>query len=105
MTTKQWVSNVFMARLDLRETLSFYLRAQGDLVRSGYPGYTGIRPKLQILHGMEQNKWTLIPKIHPDYLMSVGQGSIPQLYQLLEAIKEWTNVFRIQIQHHPHLRH
>ncbi|KAF5328602.1 hypothetical protein D9619_011593 [Psilocybe cf. subviscida] len=49
----------------------------GDLVRAGYPGYTGARPKIQIWHGTN------------DQTLS---------YQTFgEAIKEWTNVFGYNI--------
>ncbi|KAF9483097.1 acetyl xylan esterase [Pholiota conissans] len=45
----------------------------GDLVRSGYPGYTGSRPKMQIWHGTA------------DQTLNYNNFN--------EAIKEWTNVF------------
>ncbi|CAA7260746.1 unnamed protein product [Cyclocybe aegerita] len=48
-------------------------QAWGDQVRSGYPGYTGPRPKVQIWHGT--NDETLNYNNHN------------------EAIKQWTNVF------------
>ncbi|KAH6914435.1 acetyl xylan esterase [Coprinopsis sp. MPI-PUGE-AT-0042] len=45
----------------------------GDLVRSGYPGYTGRRPRVQIFHGTA------------DTTLSYNNHK--------EAIKQWTNVF------------
>ncbi|PPQ73738.1 hypothetical protein CVT24_006958 [Panaeolus cyanescens] len=45
----------------------------GDLVRSGYPGYTGPRPKMQIWHGTSDT--TL------------------NYHNFGEAVKQWTNVF------------
>ncbi|KAH9484830.1 putative acetylxylan esterase A [Psilocybe cubensis] len=45
----------------------------GDLVRNGYPGYTGPRPKMQLWHGTQDE--TLNYNNH------------------LEGIKQWTNVF------------
>ncbi|KAF4621218.1 hypothetical protein D9613_000090 [Agrocybe pediades] len=45
----------------------------GDAVRSGYPGYTGNRPKMQIWHGTVDNT------------LSYNNFG--------EAIKQWTNVF------------
>ncbi|PPQ92984.1 hypothetical protein CVT25_000185 [Psilocybe cyanescens] len=45
----------------------------GDLVRSGYPGYTGARPKMQIWHGTQ------------DEILNYNNHG--------EGIKQWTNVF------------
>jgi acetylxylan esterase len=45
----------------------------GDQVRSGYPGYTGARPKMQVWHGTTDT--TLYPQ------------------NFFEEIKQWTNVF------------
>ncbi|KAF7966741.1 hypothetical protein HWV62_37215, partial [Athelia sp. TMB] len=47
----------------------------GDLVRSGYPGYTGPRPKVQFWHG------------------TADTTLYPQNFQ--EEIKQWTNVFGV----------
>ncbi|KAF6763214.1 acetyl xylan esterase [Ephemerocybe angulata] len=47
--------------------------AGGDLVRSGYPGFTGQRPRMQIWHGTSDT--TLNYRNHA------------------EGIKQWTNVF------------
>ncbi|QRV75874.1 carbohydrate esterase family 1 protein [Ceratobasidium sp. AG-Ba] len=47
----------------------------GDLVRSGYSGYTGSRPKMQLWHGTVDT--TLYPQ------------------NLQEEIKQWTNVFGV----------
>ncbi|KIJ63843.1 carbohydrate-binding module family 1 protein [Hydnomerulius pinastri MD-312] len=47
----------------------------GDLVRSGYPGYTGPRPKFQFWHGTADT--TLYPQ------------------NFWEDIKQWTNVFGV----------
>jgi acetylxylan esterase len=47
----------------------------GDLVRSGYPGYTGSRPRFQIWHGTADT--TLYPQ------------------NFWEDIKQWTNVFGV----------
>ncbi|OBZ79646.1 putative acetylxylan esterase A [Grifola frondosa] len=44
----------------------------GDLVRSGYPGFTGTRPKMQVWHG------TIDTTLYPE--------------NLWEEIKQWTNV-------------
>ncbi|KAF8149428.1 acetyl xylan esterase [Crassisporium funariophilum] len=49
-------------------TLSKTAQQWGDQVRSGYPGYTGARPKMQIWHGTSYKNFG-------------------------EAIKQWTNVF------------
>ncbi|PPR00091.1 hypothetical protein CVT24_008993 [Panaeolus cyanescens] len=48
-------------------------QAWGDQVRSGYPGYTGPRPRMQIWHGRS------------DSTLSYNNHG--------EAIKQWTNVF------------
>ncbi|KAG5638829.1 hypothetical protein H0H81_009600 [Sphagnurus paluster] len=45
----------------------------GDLVRNGYPGYNGARPKIQIWHGTQ------------DQTLSYNNFN--------EAIKQWTNIF------------
>ncbi|KAF9050472.1 Alpha/Beta hydrolase protein [Panaeolus papilionaceus] len=50
-------------------------QAWGDQVRSGYPGYTGNRPRMQIWHGRSDT--TLSYNNH------------------LEAIKQWANVFGV----------
>ncbi|KDQ19638.1 carbohydrate-binding module family 1 protein [Botryobasidium botryosum FD-172 SS1] len=50
-------------------------QAWGDLVRNGYPGYTGARPKLQIWHGTN------------DETLNYNNFG--------EAIKQWTNVFGV----------
>ncbi|QRV73222.1 carbohydrate esterase family 1 protein [Ceratobasidium sp. AG-Ba] len=47
----------------------------GDLVRSGYKGYTGSRPKMQLWHG------------------SADTTLYPQNFQ--EEVKQWTNVFGV----------
>ncbi|TCD60127.1 hypothetical protein EIP91_010689 [Steccherinum ochraceum] len=47
----------------------------GDLVRSGYPGFTGTRPKFQFWHGTADT--TLYPQ------------------NFWEDIKQWTNVFGV----------
>ncbi|KIJ31028.1 carbohydrate-binding module family 1 protein [Sphaerobolus stellatus SS14] len=47
----------------------------GDLARSGYPGYTGTRPKVQFWHGTVDT--TLYPQ------------------NFWEEIKQWTNVFGV----------
>ncbi|KAG6908400.1 hypothetical protein DXG01_004829 [Tephrocybe rancida] len=47
--------------------------AGGDLVRSGYPGYTGARPKMQIWQG------TLDTTLN--------------YHNLAEGVKQWTNIF------------
>jgi len=47
----------------------------GDLVRSGYPGFTGTRPKFQFWHG------------------TADTTLYPQNFQ--EEIKQWTNVFGV----------
>ncbi|KAJ3551134.1 hypothetical protein NM688_g4904 [Phlebia brevispora] len=47
----------------------------GDLVRSGYPGFTGTRPKVQFWHGTADT--TLYPQ------------------NFWEEIKQWTNVFGV----------
>ncbi|KAH9484829.1 Feruloyl esterase B [Psilocybe cubensis] len=44
----------------------------GDLVRRGYPGYTGPRPKIQLWHGL--------------------QDEVVNYNNQLEGIKQWTNV-------------
>jgi len=44
----------------------------GDLVRSGYPGFNGIRPKMQVWHGTTDT--TLYPQ------------------NFFEEVKQWTNV-------------
>ncbi|KAJ2919978.1 hypothetical protein MD484_g384, partial [Candolleomyces efflorescens] len=54
-------------------TKSLSAQAWGDLVRSGYPGYTGPRPRMQIWHGTGDT--TLNYRNHA------------------EGIKQWTNVF------------
>jgi acetylxylan esterase len=54
--------------------LNMNVFVQGDQVRSGYPGYTGDRPKVQIWHGTA------------DTTLSPQTG-------YYEAVKEWTNVF------------
>ncbi|KAF5326255.1 hypothetical protein D9611_000471 [Ephemerocybe angulata] len=54
-------------------TKSLSAQQWGDLVRSGYPGYTGTRPKVQIWHGTSDT--TLNYRNHA------------------EGIKQWTNVF------------
>lgn len=47
----------------------------GDLVRSGYPGYTGTRPKMQLWHGTADT--TLYTQ------------------NFYEEVKQWTNVFNV----------
>ncbi|KJA15724.1 carbohydrate esterase family 1 protein [Hypholoma sublateritium FD-334 SS-4] len=47
----------------------------GDLVRSGYPGFTGVRPKIQFWH------------------RTVDTTLYPQNFW--EEIKQWTNVFEV----------
>ncbi|KAL3423278.1 PHB depolymerase family esterase [Phlyctema vagabunda] len=47
----------------------------GDQARSGYPGYTGTRPRLQLWHGTA------------DTTLSYNE--------FLEALKQWSNVFNI----------
>ena len=47
----------------------------GDLVRSGYPGYTGSRPRMQLWHGTQDT--TLYTQ------------------NFYEAVKQWTNVFNV----------
>ncbi|KAF8591660.1 carbohydrate-binding module family 1 protein [Ramaria rubella] len=47
----------------------------GDLVRSGYPGYTGPRPKMQVWHG------TIDTTLYPQ--------------NFYEEIKQWTNVLGV----------
>ncbi|KIY73782.1 carbohydrate esterase family 1 protein [Cylindrobasidium torrendii FP15055 ss-10] len=47
----------------------------GDLVRSGYPGYTGSRPKMQLWHGTADT--TLYTQ------------------NFYEEVKQWTNVFNV----------
>ncbi|KAI3618239.1 putative acetylxylan esterase [Moniliophthora roreri] len=47
----------------------------GDLVRSGYPGFTGTRPKIQFWHG------------------SIDTAVRPPNFD--EEIKQWTNVFGV----------
>ncbi|TFK25226.1 acetyl xylan esterase [Coprinopsis marcescibilis] len=54
-------------------TLTKTAQQWGDLVRSGYPGYTGPRPRIQIFHGTADT--TLSYRNHA------------------EGIKQWTNVF------------
>jgi acetylxylan esterase len=49
--------------------------AWGTVVRNMYPGYTGVRPRMQIWHG------------------SADSTLAPQNYQ--EEIKQWTNVFGV----------
>jgi hypothetical protein len=67
--------------------------AQRDFVRSGYPGYTGVRPKLQIWHGTEYVN--SIPKNHSsDYLMRSDRDQYLNDTNPLEAIKKRTNVLR-----------
>ncbi|KAL0950541.1 hypothetical protein HGRIS_007348 [Hohenbuehelia grisea] len=50
-------------------------QAWGDQVRSGYPGFTGTRPKVQFWHG------------------TADTTLYPQNFQ--EEIKQWTNVFGV----------
>ncbi len=47
----------------------------GDQVRSGYPGYTGVRPRMQLWHGTADT--TLYTQ------------------NFYEEIKQWTNVFNV----------
>ncbi|KAG5339284.1 hypothetical protein C0989_004967 [Termitomyces sp. Mn162] len=66
-TAQQWV------RLRVEYRLSWLTVHQGDLVRSGYPGYSGARPKMQIWQG------TLDTTLNYN--------------NFAEGIKQWTNVF------------
>ncbi|KAF5385917.1 hypothetical protein D9615_002265 [Tricholomella constricta] len=54
-------------------TLTKTAQQWGDLVRNGYPGYTGGRPRMQIWHGT--------------------QDEVLNYNNFNEAIKQWTNVF------------
>ncbi|KAF5328599.1 hypothetical protein D9619_011594 [Psilocybe cf. subviscida] len=58
-------------------TLTKTAQQWGDLVRAGYSGYTGTRPKMQIWHGTN------------DQTLSYNNFN--------EAVKEWTNVFGYSI--------
>lgn len=49
----------------------------GDLVRAGYPGYAGARPKLQLWHGTNDEALNY--------------------HNFGEAIKQWTNVFGLSV--------
>lgn len=49
----------------------------GDLVRGAYPGYSGVRPKMQFWHGTK------------DEVLNYNN------YQ--EAVKQWTNVLGVDI--------
>ncbi|KAG6831770.1 hypothetical protein H0H92_007922 [Tricholoma furcatifolium] len=49
----------------------------GDLVRSGFPGYDGPRPKMQLWHGTEDE--------------------IIDYNNFREGIKQWTNMFELSI--------
>jgi acetylxylan esterase len=64
---------------------------QGDLVRSGYPGYTGKRPRVQIFHGTTYVRSRPCEASNAETLSN--RDATLSYNNHREAIKQWTNVF------------
>ena len=61
-------------------------------MRSGYPGYTGPRPKFQFWHG---TAYVLILPLHSTLFDELCRDTTLYPQNFWEEIKQWTNVFNV----------
>ncbi|KAG6911161.1 hypothetical protein DXG01_003901 [Tephrocybe rancida] len=62
----------------------------GDLVRNGYPGYSGARPKMQIWQGSLSAKYSIPAN---QTLTSSFSDTTLDYKNFAEGVKQWTNIF------------
>lgn len=67
----------------------------GDLVRSGYPGYTGARPKVQFWHGTMYVFPVYLLYGGTDFKINIHRDTTLYPQNFWEEIKQWTNVFGV----------